>query len=610
MLEDPAGPVTPLYIRVSKTLNPVAHEQMIPTPTHNALPYRRGGFGSLAEALDYAAQGETGANFFDARGRLTAVLPWREAQSQAHVFARRLIGAGFAEGDRLLITAETWPGFITAFFGAQYAGLLPVPVSLPAGLGARDAYVDQLRRQLTASGAVAALAVDSLASYLASAAEGTAVRLAGPMSVFDALPEKAVDLRPLGAGQRCYLQFSSGSTRFPLGVDICQDQLMANIDASLSPQGIDLKADDHGASWLPWYHDMGLIGFLLAALCGQRSVDVMSSSDFARRPLQWLTLIAQRRATITYSPSFGYDLAARRAQTQSLQGLDLSSLRVAGIGGDMIQAPVLRRFVETFAPAGFDHRAFLPCYGMAEMCVALSFSTIDRGFIVDTVDRTGLVENQIATPATGANTREFVVCGRPLPGHVVEIRDETGQPVGERRVGRIFAQGPSVMPGYFGEPEASAAVLVDGWLDTGDLGYWCDGEIVVTGRAKDLIIVNGRNIWPQDIEWAIETIAPLRRGDACAFSVQDDDGAERVIVVVQAWPVDADARAALRDAIAQKVKETVGVDGTVQLIVPSVGLPMTSSGKLSRSRARTHWLAGAYKNGGRKPAAAPSDPAS
>ena len=412
---------------MAEPFNPFTEEQMTPTPTRNAaLPFRRGGFGCLIEALDYAARGAPGVNFFDARGRQTAVQPWREAQAQAHVFARRLIGAGFAQGDRLLITAETWPGFITAFFGAQYAGLLPVPVSLPAGLGARDAYIDQLRRQLTASGAVAALSVDSLAGYLTSAAEGTAVRLVGPMAVFDAVPEKAVDLRPLGPGQQCYLQFSSGSTRFPLGVDIRQDQLMANIDASLSPQGIDLRADDHGVSWLPWYHDMGLIGFLLAALCGQRSVDVMSASDFARRPLQWLTLIAQRRGTITYSPSFGYDLAARRAQTQSLEGLDLSSLRVAGIGGDMIQSPVLRRFIETFAPAGFNRSAFLPCYGMAEMCVALSFSTIDRGFTVDTVDRDSLVDQQVAAPATGANAREFVVCGQPLPGHAVEIRDAAG----------------------------------------------------------------------------------------------------------------------------------------------------------------------------------------
>lgn len=574
---------------------------MTPTPTRNtALPYRRGGFGCLTEALDYAARGETGVNFFDARGRLTAVAPWIDVRGQAQVFARRLIGAGFAVGDRLLITAETWPGFLTAFFGAQYAGLLPVPVALPAGLGARDAYIAQLRRQLSASGAVAALAVDSLANYLAAAAKDTSVRLVGPMAAFEALPEAAVDLRSLGPGQRCYLQFSSGSTRFPLGVDLQQDQLMANIDGTLSEHGIDLRAEDHPVTWLPWYHDMGLVGFMLAAMCGQRSIDAMSPSDFARRPLQWLNLISQRRGTVTYSPSFGYDLTARRAQTQSLPDLDLSSLRLAGIGGDMIQAPVLRRFIETFAPAGFDPRAFLPCYGMAEVCVALSFTRLASGFSVDSVDRPQLVDRHVAAPSSDANSREFVVCGRPLPGHPVEIRDEAGRVLGERRVGRIFVRGPSVMSGYFGEPEASAEVLKEGWLDTGDLGYWRDGEIVVTGRAKDLIIVNGRNIWPQDIEWAVETIVPLRRGDACAFALQDDDGTERIVVVVQAWPMEPDARTTLRAAIAQMVKETVGVDGTVELILPSVGLPLTSSGKLSRSRARANWLAGMYENGGRK----------
>jgi fatty-acyl-CoA synthase len=575
---------------------------MTPTPTRNAaLPFRRGGFGSLAEALDYAAPGDTGVNFFDARGRPTASLPWGEAQARAHVFARRLIGAGFAVGDRLLLTADTWPGFVTAFFGAQYAGLLPVPVSLPAGLGARDAYIAQLRRQMEVSGAVAALAVDSLAQYVAIAAEGTDVRLAGPMASFEALPEKAVDLRALGPGQRCYLQFSSGSTRFPLGVDIRQDQLMANIDATLTEQGIGLGPEDHPVSWLPWYHDMGLVGFLFAAVCGQRSIDVMSPGDFARRPLQWLMLASQRRATITYSPSFGYDLAARRAQTQSLDGLDLTALRAAGIGGDMVQAPVLRRFAETFAPAGFDGRAFMPCYGMAELCVALSFTRHGRGFSVDAIDRADLAERGIATPATGAGSREFVVCGTPLPDHVAEIRDAAGNVLGPRRVGRIFARGPSTMPGYFNAPEASAEVLRDGWLDTGDLGYWIGDEIVVTGRAKDLIIVNGRNIWPQDIEWAVETLPPLRRGDACAFSLQEEDDTERVVVVVQAWPADTAERATLRTAIAQKVKETVGVDGLVQLIRPSVGLPMTSSGKLSRSRARANWLDGRYRDGGQRP---------
>ena len=420
------------------------------------------------------------------------------------------------------------------------------------------------------------------------------------MSAFEVLPEKPVDLRPWGAGERCYLQFSSGSTRFPLGVDIRQDALMANLDGQIGDNGLAVNAQDHLTSWLPLYHDMGLIGFMLAPLASQRSIDYLSARDFAKRPLQWLSLMSQRRTTITYSPSFGYDLTTRRAQTQSISGLDLSHLRIAGIGGDMIQSSVLGRFAERFAPAGFNAGAFMPSYGMAEVCLALSFGKRGGGFHVDTVDRELLSEERVATPVPESeSSRAFVLCGLPLPGHPVEIRDEAGKPLPDRCVGRVFTKGPSIMAGYFEAPEASAEALKDGWLDTGDLGYWLNGQLVITGRAKDLIIVNGRNIWPQDIEWSVEALPQLRRGDVCAFSIDADDGAESIVVVVNAWPAKEDARMALIGATQQIVKETVGVDCIVQLLSPSIGLPMTSSGKLSRSRARTRYLAGEYVDGSR-----------
>ena len=566
------------------------------TPTHNArLPFRRGGFDSLCTALDYAAGGETGLNFFDVRGRLTSSLPYRDLRAQALAFARRLIGGGVARGERLVLVADTWPGFCVAFFGAQYAGVLPVPVSLPVGLGAKASYIEQLKRQIVAAGAIGILAPDELASYAVAAAEGTAARLAGPMSLFEALPEAAVDLRPLSAGERCYVQFSSGSTRVPLGVDIHQDQLMVNVTGSMAAQ--ELTADDSGVSWLPLYHDMGLIGFVLAPMCAQRSVDLLAPRDFARRPLQWLSLISQRRATITYSPSFGYDLVVRRAQTQALDGIDLSCLRLAGIGGDMIQPPVLHRFAAAFAATGFDARAFLPSYGMAEVCVGLSFGRRFSGFKVDSVDGVQPDDGRRAAGTTSrpGGQREFVLCGRPLPENRVEIRNETGTPLPERQVGRIFVHGPSVMPGYFQSPRESALVLRDGWLDTGDLGFWSDGEIVVTGRTKDLIIVNGRNIWPQDIEWAVEALPQVRQGDACAFSVESDGG-EAVVVVVQCSSGDPDDRACLAGSIQQTVRESVGVDGRIVLISRQPGLPFTSSGKLSRSRAKANFLAGVYSD--------------
>ena len=557
-------------------------------PTRNSqLALRRADFRTVPEMLDYAAQGETGVTFYSVRGEILSASLWREIRERAHVTARRLIGAGFAPGERILITADTWPGFFDSFFGAQYAGLLPVPVSVPVGIGGKDAYVDQLRRQLAASGAVAAVGIEDLSGFLAEAArEFPAVRLHGGMSVVDALPEKQVDLRPLGPSDLCYIQFSSGSTRHPHGVQITQAALMANLAGITGPAGLEVVPGDRAVSWLPLYHDMGLIGFLMAPLSTQLSLDYLTPRDFARRPTQWLNLISKNRGTIAYSPSFGYDLATRRAANQAPADLDLSCWRHAGIGGDMIRPDVLDRFAKTFETAGFDRKAFIPSYGMAEVCLAITFSPHGTGVRTDTM-----------TTDDGRRTRRFVLCGKVLPGHRLEVRDEAGKVLGDREVGRIFVAGPSIMPGYFGEPEASREVLLDGWLDTGDLGYTLEGEVVVTGRAKDLIIVNGRNIWPQDIEWAIETRRVVKNGDSVAFSVDGGDGegaGERVVVAVLARVSGEEGRKTLASDVAQAVREAIAVDCDVVLVPPSMGLPTTSSGKLSRSRAKANYLAGLY----------------
>ena len=575
---------------------------MTPLPTRNSqLSLQRAGFRTVPEMLDYAARGDTGVTFYSARGERLAVLPWREVRERAHVMARRLIGAGFAPGERLLVTADTWPGFFDAFFGAQYAGMLPVPVSVPVGIGGKDAYLDQLRRQLAASGAVAAVGVDELAGFLDDASrEFPAVRLHGAMSVLEGLPEKPVDLRPLGPDDTCYIQFSSGSTRHPHGVQITQAALMANLAGITGPGGLEVVPGDRAASWLPLYHDMGLIGFLMAPLSTQLSIDYLTPRDFARRPMQWLNIISGNRGTIAYSPSFGYDLATRRAGAKIPPDLDLSCWRHAGIGGDMIRPDVLERFAAAFGPFGFRSSAFLPSYGMAEVCLAITFSKHSTGVRTDTIDRRALADAHLAQPAADPRderaARRFVVCGRVLPGHVLEVRGDDGRPVGDRVVGRIFVRGPSVMPGYFGEPAASREVLSeDGWLDTGDLGYTLDGEIVVTGRAKDLIIIHGRNIWPQDIEWALSSRKIVKNDDAVAFSVEDDSGdSEHVVVAVLARVVGDEGRQALASEVALAVREMISVDCQVVLVPPTMGLPTTSSGKLSRSRAKANFLAGLY----------------
>jgi fatty-acyl-CoA synthase len=582
---------------------------MNPLPTRNSqLVMRRAAFRSVPEMLDYAAGGETGITFYSARGEQLSSLPWRELRERAHVVARKLIGAGFARGERLLITADTWPGFFDAFFGCQYAGLLPVPVSIPVGIGGKEAYLDQLRRQFAASGAVAAVGIDDLTGFLADAArEFPAIRLHGGMGVIDCLPEKAVDLRPLGPGDHCYIQFSSGSTRQPHGVQITQAALTANLAGMVGPAGLDAHEGDRAVSWLPLYHDMGLIGFALGPLSSQLSIDYLTPRDFARRPMQWLNLISRNRATISYSPSFGYDLATRRGAMKVPHDLDLSSWRHAGIGGDMVRPDVLDRFARTFESKGFKRSIFIPSYGMAEVCLAITFSPSGTGVRTDTVDRAALAEDERAVPAADPadeqSARRFVVCGKVLPGHQLEVRDPSGKTLGDRSVGRIFVKGPSIMPGYFDDAAASRAVLTaDGWLDTGDLGYLLNGEIVVTGRAKDLIIVNGRNVWPQDIEWAIEAKKIVNTGDSAAFSVEAAAG-ERVIVAVLARVSGDEARLELAREVAGAVREAVAVDCDVVLVSPQLGLPMTSSGKLSRARTKANYLAGLYARPS-KPAAA------
>jgi fatty-acyl-CoA synthase len=570
---------------------------MTPTPTSNdQLPLRLGGFASLPEALDYAARGKTGYNFHSARGALARALSYAELRERAIDVARGFIKAGLQPGARVVLVADTDPDFTILFFACQYASLLGVPVALPTTLGGREAYVAGLRRQLVGSGARAAAAPAELLSYLQEAAAGLDIPLVGAPQEFYDLPRDGADPRPFGPDDHCYLQYSSGSTRAPLGVDVPQRVLMANCYA-ICNHGLQVRADDRGTSWLPLYHDMGLVGFMLTPLVCQLSVDYLTTRDFARRALLWLTLMSRNGGTLSYSPTFGYDLCTRRAGTGAKLNLDLQTWRAAGVGGDMVQPGVLSRFAETFAPYGFRETVFVPSYGMAETTLALSFAPLDTGVHVDVVDRQRMADENIAAPASDDHperVRGFVACGRPLPDHVAEIRDDQGQVLPDRRIGRIFVRGPSVMAGYFEQPEATALVLDErGWLDTGDLGYTLDGQLVITGRAKDLIIINGRNIWPQDLEWAVEELEGLRRGDAAAFSIEGPDDEEDVILLVQCRTTDEEARSALIRAVQGIVQRTAAIECKVKLIDPK-GLPQTSSGKLSRSRAKTNYTSGVY----------------
>ncbi|KPK61261.1 MAG: acyl-CoA synthetase [Gammaproteobacteria bacterium SG8_31] len=566
---------------------------MVPTPTDSNQPLRPANFAGLAEALDYAAQGEAGANFYDGRGNLQSVLPYSVLSARARAAARRMRGLGLERGARVALVAETTPDFLIFFFACQYAGVVPVPLTAAITLGSRIAYVEQLHGLLENSSASMLVAPTGYESYFAGATEGLDLKFCGTPEEFAQLPEADVELQPLTGKEIAYIQYTSGSTRFPRGVLITEEAVLENLKGIIK-HGIKVQSDDRFFSWLPFYHDMGLIGLVLTPVASQTSVDYLGTREFAMRPRLWLELLTRTRCTISFGPPFGYELCARRLREGDTAKYDLSNWRIAGVGAEMIRADVLHSFAEALEPSGFREDAFLPCYGMAECSLAISFSALDEPVREDVIDSEHLSNTNEAIALDGSGdssrARSFVNCGVPLPDYEVEIRDSEGRKLPDRCSGTIFVRGPSVMSGYFNEPEITAQTLsADGWLNTGDVGYRVGASIVITGRQKDIIIINGRNIWPQDLEYLAEQQPEVRTGDALAFSAPAPDGSEVPVLVVQCRLRDDERRADLIRRLERLVGEEHGIHCQVQL-VPAHFLPRTSSGKLSRSKARQNYI--------------------
>ncbi|WP_341920913.1 fatty acyl-AMP ligase [Hydrocarboniphaga effusa] len=553
---------------------------------------------NLVHALHRAATAATGFYFYSGRGELTEALPYSRLLEQSRCLAGRLLSTGLKHGDRVGLLADTDGDFVRAFFACQMAGLVPAPLPLPVALGGKQTYLEHIRRMLESIGATAVITPDSFESWMSEASTDMELAFLGGVSKLMRIEAPEIELPAPSGDDLAYLQFSSGSTRFPHAIAVTHRAVMANLRA-IGQHGLKVTERDRFAAWLPFYHDMGLVGFVLTPMACGVSVDLMATRDFARRPLTWLQLISSHGATISYSPSFGYELCARRVENGVPNGLDLSRWRAAGIGGDMVRPGPLRRFAEAFAGSGFKAQAFVPSYGMAEAALALSFTPLERGLRLDALDCDALESRHqaVAASARTSRQREFVRCGPILPEHAVEVRDEQGQVLPEGGVGLIFVSGPSLMKAYFNEPEATARTISDdGWLDTGDIGYLVDGEIVITGRAKDLIIVNGRNIRPQDLEWSAEgEVDGLRSGDVAAFAVDDAEG-ESVVVLVESRLADPAAREALCNAVAGVLRTRHGVETRV-VIVPPRSLPQTSSGKLSRAKAKALFLSAQFEAG-------------
>ena len=570
---------------------------LVPTRRLNiGLPQRLGGFSTLTDALDYAARGITGFNFYSPRGALTEVLPYWDLRDRALETGRKLIGAGLNRGQRVAVVAETGPEFMAVFFGCQYAGLVPCPMPYSMNIGGKDAYIARIKGMLESADASAAITTSDLLDSVGTAAEQAGVAMVLTHEQLREMPGDGTEMTPFGPDDAAYIQYSSGSTSSPKGVLISQKAICANTTGILR-HGLKVVPDDRAFSWLPLYHDMGLVGFCLSPLMGQVTVDYLATTSFARRPLLWLKLMSDNQCTAAYAPSFGYDLAARRINGGA-KDLELSQWRVAGIGGDMVRPDVLDAFAESLKPAGFNPTAFLPSYGMAEATLGISFVDAEAKHRVDVIDRAQTKLTGRAIPAgkevadSPEKSRALVVCGKPLPGHNVKICDAKGNELGEREIGHILASGPSIMSGYFNNPDATNAVIdKTGFLDTGDLGYWLDGEIVVTGRAKDMILHNGRNVWPQDIEWAAEKVEPLRSGDVAAFAIDGGGDEDNVVVLAQCRMSQADKMESLRKEISAVVYRACGIECNV-VLVPPRSLPFTSSGKLSRAGAKQRYQSG------------------
>jgi fatty-acyl-CoA synthase len=501
---------------------------------------------------------------------------WREAQRRAG----RLQALGLRKGDRLGIIVEDSQEFVLSFLGAVTAGVIPVPMYPAMSFKDIPGYLATVRHVLQTAGAGALLVSSTMREHLHDAANTAGV--AQWLEVKDLAGEATMNPVEVTPEDVAFLQFTSGSTSRPKGVVVTHANLRANA-WGIMVDGLKTTPADVGVSWLPLYHDMGLIGFVIAPLFANVQVVLMQTATFARRPWAWLDAISRHRGTITYGPNFAYNLVSKRARARDLQGLDLSSLRVAGCGAEPIQKATLEAFADRMAPLGFRRSAFAPSYGMAEATLAISIAHSPREPRALRLDPAALRANRVVPAGEGEGV-DVVNCGPPLPGHAVRIvSPETGAVLGEREIGEITFAGPSVTGGYFRAPEPTAAAYRDGWLHTGDLGFLDGGEVYVCGRLKDLVIVRGRNYFPQDIEWVAAEVEGVRRGNVVAFASQDEEREEQLVVVAEALSSDA---AGLPERIAAAVLRAVGVAPWKVVLVAQGSLPRTSSGKPQRRKTR------------------------
>ena len=541
---------------------------------------------SVMDLLAGAAEAGTGGLRFVDRDERAEFIPWSQVHQRALAARRWLVERGVRPGERVGLVLATSPRFFDAFFGTLYAGAVPVPLYPPVRLGRLDQYHAQTAAQLAAVSARRVVADPRVARLLGQ----TVARVEGcRLEVLDTLPEPRDEPVPAGVDELALVQFSSGTTVDPKPVALSHGALLAQVEA-LNRHWKHLPGAS-GVSWLPLYHDMGLIGCVFPALDVAAELTLIPPELFVARPAQWLRTLGRYRGMISPAPNFAYGLCVEKIADEEMAGVDLTHWRVALNGAEAVSAEVMRNFIRRFRQWGLREEALSPVYGLSEASLAVPFSDLDRPFTSHRFDAAELAERRRAVPAdTGV---ELVSVGRPLPGFEIELRGPAGEarPAGE--VGRLFVRGPSLMAGYLDRPEATRRVLSDGWLDTGDEGFIHQGELYLTGRAKDVLILRGRNHAPEEVERAVDGIPGVRTGCAAAVSYRHDDSATEALLLLVERRDRVDRRDDLARRCAEAVLATTGLAvDRVEVLAPGT-LPRTSSGKIRRREALERFRAGA-----------------
>jgi acyl-CoA synthetase (AMP-forming)/AMP-acid ligase II len=525
-----------------------------------------------------------------------ATFPYAAVEQVSARFGGALQALGLRKGDRLALIIPSNDDFVLCFLGAIRAGIIPVPIYPPMALGALQAYLDNTRHIVAKSGARALVTTSKIKRML-----GT-VQAACPaleqVIAIEGIRESTEPLKPtkIALQDVAFLQFTSGSTSRPKGVTLTHANLAANI-ACIMDEGLRLGPDDRGVSWLPLYHDMGLIGFVLAPLFMRTPIVFLPALLFLKRPVTWFQAITRFGGTVAYAPNFAYALCVKRIRPADLAGLDLSTWARAGCGAEPIRAETLEGFVDAFAPIGFRGNALLPSYGMAESSLAISFSELYEGMKSVTVHGPTLWdkgEAKLVAPDDQDGVR-LVSCGHEFSRHQIRVFDPedavSEAPLPERRVGELRISGPSVMNGYWEDAERTREAFAGPFLKTGDLGFLHQGNVYICGRSKEVVIVNGRNYYPQDLEWEAGRVDGVRKGNVVAFGARDPSGVERDRErVVLAFEVQEPERlrhaSSLLADVRKAVQEGLGLTLDDAVALPPGALPKTSSGKLQRAKTR------------------------